>query len=101
MTATGIRWHLDAPWSAVYRLLLDAEAVARWMVLDRMTGAVHEFGPRVGGAFRISPTEPVTGHAHPRQRPGTDMPAVELQILPAIQHFQRLSPAAMAAAAPR
>jgi uncharacterized protein YndB with AHSA1/START domain len=40
----------------VYRALLDARAVATWMVPSGMTSQVHAFDPREGGAFRISLT---------------------------------------------
>jgi uncharacterized protein YndB with AHSA1/START domain len=40
----------------VYRALLDAGAVATWMVPDGMTSRVHVFDAREGGAFRISLT---------------------------------------------
>lgn len=47
---------VNAPREAVYRALLDARAVAAWMVPDGMTSQVHEFDAREGGAFRISLT---------------------------------------------
>jgi uncharacterized protein YndB with AHSA1/START domain len=56
MTATRIRSHVDAPRASVYRALLDARAVATWMVPDGMTSQVHTFEPREGGSFRISLT---------------------------------------------
>ncbi len=40
----------------VYRALLDARAVATWMVPDGMTSHVHAFDAREGGSFRISLT---------------------------------------------
>jgi uncharacterized protein YndB with AHSA1/START domain len=40
----------------VYRALLDARAVATWMVPTGMTSQVHAFDAREGGAFRISLT---------------------------------------------
>jgi uncharacterized protein YndB with AHSA1/START domain len=40
----------------VYRALLDARAVATWMVPTGMTSQVHTFEPREGGTFRISLT---------------------------------------------
>jgi uncharacterized protein YndB with AHSA1/START domain len=48
--------HIPAPRAAVYRALLDPDAVQRWMVPDGMTSEVHEFDPREGGRFRISLT---------------------------------------------
>jgi uncharacterized protein YndB with AHSA1/START domain len=40
----------------VYRALIDARAVAAWMVPIDMTSHVHTFDAREGGAFRISLT---------------------------------------------
>src|ERR687884_679814 len=56
MSATHVRRRINAPRAAVYRALLDAEAVATWMVPTGMTSHVHAFDPREGGAFRISLT---------------------------------------------
>jgi len=41
---------------AVYKALLDADAVAKWRVPDGMRGHVHTFDPREGGSFRVSLT---------------------------------------------
>lgn len=56
MSTTRIRRHVNAPRAAVYRALIDAHAVATWMVPDGMSSQVHEFDAREGGAFRISLT---------------------------------------------
>jgi uncharacterized protein YndB with AHSA1/START domain len=56
MTATRITQHVNAPRARVYRALLDARAIATWMVPTGMTSRVHTFEPREGGAFRISLT---------------------------------------------
>ncbi|MGN6106337.1 MAG: SRPBCC family protein [Kofleriaceae bacterium] len=56
MSSTRIRYRVNAPRAAVYRALLDAGAVATWMVPTGMTSHVHAFDPREGGAFRISLT---------------------------------------------
>src|ERR671936_615970 len=56
MSSTRIRRRVRAPRAAVYRALLDARAVATWMVPDGMTSRVHAFDAREGGAFRISLT---------------------------------------------
>ena len=53
---TRIHRRLNAPREAVYRALLDAEAVAIWMVPIGMTSRVHEFDAREGGSFRVSLT---------------------------------------------
>jgi uncharacterized protein YndB with AHSA1/START domain len=55
-TSTRLSQHVNAPRAQVYRALLDARAVATWMVPDGMTSHVHEFNPREGGSFRISLT---------------------------------------------
>src|SRR5437667_6723314 len=47
---------MKAPRASVYRALLDARAVATWMVPVGMTSHVHAFDAREGGAFRISLT---------------------------------------------
>jgi uncharacterized protein YndB with AHSA1/START domain len=56
MSSTRITRHVNAPRAAVYRALLDPQAVARWMVPTGMTSKVHEFDARVDGRFRISLT---------------------------------------------
>ncbi|MDT9699899.1 SRPBCC family protein [Streptomyces sp. P17] len=56
MHSTRVSWHVKAPRAALYRALLDADAVARWRVPDGMTSRVHRFEARVGGAFRVSLT---------------------------------------------
>ena len=56
MYSTTVTHHIGAPRPAVYRALLDAEAVAAWRVPDGMTSEIHEFDAREGGAFRISLT---------------------------------------------
>lgn len=53
---TRLAQHVSAPRAAVYRALLDREAVAAWMVPDGMRSHVHAFEPGAGGAFRISLT---------------------------------------------
>src|SRR5436190_11333678 len=56
MSSTRISRHVNAPRAAVYRALLDADAVVKWMVPTGMTSHVHAFEPRAGGAIRISLT---------------------------------------------
>jgi uncharacterized protein YndB with AHSA1/START domain len=55
-TSTSISRHVNAPRARVYRALLDAHAIATWMVPDGMTSYVHAFDAREGGFFRISLT---------------------------------------------
>ena len=47
---------MNAPRPIVYRVLLDPQAVATWMVPTGMTSHVHAFDVREGGSFRISLT---------------------------------------------
>jgi uncharacterized protein YndB with AHSA1/START domain len=54
MYTTRMSRHVAASPSAVYRALLDPEAVAKWRVPGGMTSHVHEFDPREGGRFRVS-----------------------------------------------
>lgn len=56
MTTTRLTRRIEAPPSEVYRALLDADAVQRWMVPDGMTSEVHAFEAREGGEFSISLT---------------------------------------------
>jgi len=56
VTTTHATCFVGAPRQAVYRALLDREAVRLWMVPDGMTSHVHAFDARQGGAFRISLT---------------------------------------------
>jgi uncharacterized protein YndB with AHSA1/START domain len=56
MSTTRITRRIAAPPERVYRALVDAGAVAQWMVPDGMTSQVHGYDPREGGAFRISLT---------------------------------------------
>ena len=56
MSSTRISLRVHAPRASVYRALLDAGAVAKWMVPSGMTSQVHAFDPREGGSSRISLT---------------------------------------------
>ena len=69
MSSTRITQRVKAPRALVYRALLDARAVATWMVPTGMTSQVHAFDPHEGGRFRISltydePTEAGKTTAH-------------------------------------
>ena len=54
--STRLIQHVKAPRAKVYRALLDARAVATWMVPNGMTSHVHAFDAHEGGSFRISLT---------------------------------------------
>jgi uncharacterized protein YndB with AHSA1/START domain len=55
--------HIHAPRAAVYRALLDADAIQEWRVPDGMTSHVHHFDPHQGGTFRVSLSYEATDHA--------------------------------------
>lgn len=56
MSTTRVERLIRAPRHAVYRALLDADAIEQWRVPDGMTSHVHSFEPREGGSFRVSLT---------------------------------------------
>ena len=56
MNSTRVTFRVNAPRATVYGALLDARAVATWMVPAGMTSHVHAFDAREGGSFRISLT---------------------------------------------
>ena len=56
MSLSRVSCHINAPRTAVYRVLLDPLAIAQWRVPDDMTCRVHDFNVREGGTFRVSLT---------------------------------------------
>ncbi len=54
--STRVCQHINAPRAKVYRVLVDADAIAKWKVPTGMTCHVHEFDAREGGSIRISLT---------------------------------------------
>jgi len=56
MTSTRTGRLVRAPRAAVYRALVDPEAIARWRFPEGMSCVVHSFEAREGGAFRVSLT---------------------------------------------
>ena len=56
MTTTKLTQRFDAPAAAVYRALIDPDAVSAWMFPDGMSIHIHRFEPWMGGRFRISLT---------------------------------------------
>lgn len=61
MTMTRVTRHIRASRAAIYRALLDRDAVRHWLVPDGMTSTVHSFEPREGGAIRVSLTYEAPG----------------------------------------
>jgi len=51
MSSTRVSRHVNAPRAIVYHALLDAHAVATWMVPNGMTSQVHAFEPREAARF--------------------------------------------------
>ncbi len=56
MSSTRVSCHVNAPREKVFRALIDADAIAAWMVPDGMTSTIHEHDGSEGGFFRISLT---------------------------------------------
>ncbi|MES2261522.1 MAG: SRPBCC family protein [Pseudomonadota bacterium] len=66
MPTNTIRLHrvLSAPPERVYRALLDADAMAKWLPPHGFTGKVHHLDATVGGTYKMSFTNFSTGHSH-------------------------------------
>ncbi|SBT44473.1 Uncharacterized conserved protein YndB, AHSA1/START domain [Micromonospora narathiwatensis] len=60
MYSTRVSQQVKAPRAAVYRALVDADAIARWRVPAGMSSQVHHFDAREGGSFRVSLTYDTT-----------------------------------------
>ena len=98
MSATHIRLHINAPRAIIYRALIDADAVARWMVPTGMTSLVHTFDPREGGVFRISltydaPTEVGKTTAHTDTYHGRFVKLVPNEQVVEVDEFETADPA--------
>jgi len=65
MSTGTVRLHrvLRAPPERVYRALVDADAMAKWLPPDGFTGRVHHIDARVGGSYRMSFTNFSTGQS--------------------------------------
>ena len=48
----------------IYRVFLDADAMAKWLPPNGFTGKVHHMDPKVGGTFKMSFTNFTTGKSH-------------------------------------
>ena len=98
MNSTRITRHINAPRAKVYRALLDASAVAKWLVPDGMTSQVHDFNACEGGAFRISLTydaPTITGKtsAHTRTSHGRFVKLVPNKKVVEVVEFETTDPA--------
>jgi uncharacterized protein YndB with AHSA1/START domain len=82
----------------VYRALLDARAVATWMVPTGMTSLVHAFDPREGGSFRVSltydaPTATGKTSAHTDTYHGRFVKLVPDEQVVVVVEFETVAPA--------
>ncbi|HZP60224.1 MAG TPA: SRPBCC domain-containing protein, partial [Opitutaceae bacterium] len=78
--------------------LVDAQAVATWMVPAGMTSHVHAFDPREGGSFRISltydaPAEKGKTTAHTDTYHGRFVKLVENEQVVEVVEFETTDPA--------
>lgn len=66
MSSHTIRLHrvLRAPPERVYRALLDADALAKWLPPHGFTCKVHHLEAKVGGTYKMSFTNFTSGNSH-------------------------------------
>lgn len=67
MVSTGtVKFHriLKAPAERVFKVFINADALAKWSPPHGFTGRVHEMDPRVGGRYKMSFTNFSTGSSH-------------------------------------
>jgi uncharacterized protein YndB with AHSA1/START domain len=66
MTTHTIRLHrvLRTTPERVYRAFLDADAMSKWLPPNGFTGKVHHMDAKVGGSFKMSFTNFITGKSH-------------------------------------
>jgi len=89
---------VNAPRALVYRALLDARAVATWMVPNGMTSHVHAFEAREGGSLRISltydaPTATGKTTAHTDTYHGRFVKLVPNELVAYVAEFETADPA--------
>jgi uncharacterized protein YndB with AHSA1/START domain len=66
MAGNTVKLHrvLRAKPDRVYKAFLDADAMAKWLPPNGITGKVHEMDARVGGHYKMSFTNFSTGSSH-------------------------------------
>jgi len=66
MAGNTVKFHrvLKAPPERIYRALLDADAMAKWLPPNGFTGKVHSLDAQVGGGYKMSFTNFTTGQVH-------------------------------------
>jgi uncharacterized protein YndB with AHSA1/START domain len=98
MTSTRVARHVDAAPDAVYRALVDREAVARWRFPRGMSCEVHEWEAREGGAIRVSltydaPDQAGKTSAHTDTYRGRFVTLVPGQLVVEVDEFETNDPA--------
>ena len=91
MYSTSESLHIDAPRSAVYGALTDADAIARWRVPAGMRSHVHEFEAREGGRFRVSLTYRSEDRAGKTEGPTDTYSGEFAALVPGHQVVERLA----------
>jgi uncharacterized protein YndB with AHSA1/START domain len=66
MPTNTVRFHrvLRATPEKVYRAFLDADALAKWLPPNGLTGKVHHLDAKVGGTYKMSFANFSTGRSH-------------------------------------
>ena len=66
MSTNSVRLHrvIRATPERLYRALLDADALAKWLPPNGFTAKVHHEDARVGGSYKMSFTNFTTGSSH-------------------------------------
>ena len=66
MPSNTVRLHrvLLAPPAKIYQAFLDADAMAKWLPPNGLTGKVHHLDAKVGGTHKMSFTNFTTGQSH-------------------------------------
>jgi len=65
-TAGTVKLHrvLKAPAEQIFKAFIDADALIKWMPPHGFTGRIHNMDPKVGGQYRMSFTNFLTGTSH-------------------------------------
>src|SRR5688572_28837002 len=66
MSTNTVKLHgvLKAPPERVYKGILNADAMSKWLPPNGFTGKVHQLDAKVGGTYKMSFTNFTTGKSH-------------------------------------
>jgi uncharacterized protein YndB with AHSA1/START domain len=67
--------------AAIYRALMEREALERWLPPDGMTGRIERFDPRQGGGFRMEMTYLGSAGSPGKTSASSDVTEVEIAAL--------------------